>query len=81
MVTTSELSIRGYILYMDEGLGGPFQVVYDGRLNPKLVEYRVNGLIPGRTYRFKVKAVDYNGQGSESDPSSFVSCVPPSGVK
>lgn len=33
-VTTSDLPIKGYILYMDDGLGGSYSIIYDGRLNP-----------------------------------------------
>jgi len=29
-ITNSELSLNGYILYIDDGLGGPFNVVYNG---------------------------------------------------
>jgi len=73
--------MSGYILYVDDGLTGVFQIAYNGSLNPEQVAYRVNNLVPGRTYRFKVRVIDYNGQGYESDPASYVSCVPPSGVK
>ena len=33
-LTTSNLPINGYILYMDDGLGGDSSIVYDGSLNP-----------------------------------------------
>ncbi len=61
MIYVSDLPISGYLLYVDDGLTGVFSLVYDGSLNPKTVSYRVNDLVPGRTYRFKVKAIDYNG--------------------
>ncbi len=53
--------MSGYILYYDDGLTGVFNVAYNGSLNPAQVSYRVNNLTPGRTYRFKVQALDYNG--------------------
>jgi len=56
-------------------------MVYDGSLNPEQVSYAVNNLIPGLTYNFQLKAIDYNGQNSLSAPVSFLSCIPPSGVK
>jgi len=73
--------MSGYMLYVDDGLTGVYNLVYDGSLNPAQVTYRVNDLVPGRTYRFKVRAVDYNGQGYESNSISYLSCMPPSGVK
>ncbi len=33
-VTTSDLPVKGYYLYMDDGLGGDYSIVYDGSLNP-----------------------------------------------
>ena len=33
-VTISDLPVLGYILEMDDGLGGDFVTVYDGSLNP-----------------------------------------------
>jgi hypothetical protein len=33
-VTTSTLPINGYILYMDDGLGGAYTIAYNGSLNP-----------------------------------------------
>lgn len=53
--------MSGYILYFDDGLTGTFNVAYNGSLNPEKTSYRVDNLVPGRTYRFKVKALDYNG--------------------
>jgi len=31
---TSNIDIDGYKLYMDDGLGGEFNVIYDGSQNP-----------------------------------------------
>jgi len=73
--------MSGYILYVDDGLTGVFRIAYNGSLNPAQITYRVNNLVPGRTYRFKVRAIDYNGQGYESEYASYLSCMPPSGVK
>jgi hypothetical protein len=80
-IYTSDVPMSGYMLYVDDGLTGVYNLVYDGSLNPAQVTYRVNDLVPGRTYRFKVRAVDYNGQGYESNSISYLSCMPPSGVK
>jgi hypothetical protein len=34
-VTTSDLPILGYILYMDDGIEGEFSVAYNGSVNPQ----------------------------------------------
>lgn len=51
---------------MDEGLGGPLNIVYDGSLNPLGLSFRANGLIPGRIYTFKLRTIDINRQWSDS---------------
>jgi len=79
-VTTSDLPISGYLLYMDDGLGGPYTVVYDGSLNSADLTYFVTGLQPSLTYKFIVEAIDFNRQSSKSSSASFVSCVAPSGL-
>ena len=76
-MTTSDLPIKGYILYMDDGLEGDFSIIYDGRLNSLQTSHLATGLVAGRTYNFKVKSVDINGLGPDSAVVSFVSCVPP----
>ncbi len=65
-VTTSDLPVLGYIVQMDDGLGGDFSVVYDGQTNPQVSSYTAEGLEPGRDYIFKVQAVDINGAGTET---------------
>ena len=34
-VTVSDLPVLGYVLQVDDGLGGDFATVYDGALNPQ----------------------------------------------
>ena len=48
---------------MDDGFNGYFNTIYDGSANPMVLEYQVNNLIPGRSYKFKASAVDFNGPG------------------
>lgn len=50
IVTSADLPMSGYQLFMDDGLSGPFAIIYDGRLNPQQREFRANGLIAGLTY-------------------------------
>lgn len=80
-VTTSDLPVRGYIVQMDDGLGGDFTEVYNGETNPQILTYTANNLNPGRQYRFTVQAVDINGAGSTSTVLTLYACVVPSGLE
>ena len=79
-VTTSDLPVYGYVLLMDDGLQGDFEVAYDGSTNPQVTTFQATGLVPARTYRFKVYAVDVNGPGVESGVASQIACVAPLGM-
>jgi len=64
--------IRGYKLYMDDGLGGPFTILYDtSPLSPQILNYLATGLASNLVYRFKVAAVNFNGVGPLS-PIAFL---------
>jgi hypothetical protein len=78
-VTSSLLEVTGYDLYMDNGLGGPFTKVYDGSANALKTTFTAT-VIPSRTYRFKVKAIDINGGSNFTAPISAVACIEPSNV-
>lgn len=80
-VTTSDLPIKGYYLWVDDGLEGDFNIVYDGSTNPALLHYLVSNLVPGRTYSFKVQALNINGLGTESAVGTYLACVAPKGIK
>jgi hypothetical protein len=45
-VTASDLPITGYVLEMDDGLGGPFVKTYDGKENTQLLSFEVFNLEP-----------------------------------
>jgi titin len=66
---------------MDDGLGGDFSTVYDGKTNPQVTSYTAEDLEPGRDYQFIVQAVDINGAGTETSPLSISACVSPSGLE
>ena len=76
-VTASDLPVLGYVLLMDDGLQGDFEVAYDGSINPQVTTFQATGLVPARTYRFKAYAVDVNGPGVESSATSQIACVAP----
>jgi hypothetical protein len=63
---------------MDDGFGGPFQEIYDGRDNTQTLDYEVFDLVAERFYRFRVYAIDVNGPGQYSNEISLQACVPPS---
>ena len=67
-VISSDLPILGYIVQMDDGLGGDYSTVYNGETNPQVLTYTASNLEPGRDYNFKVQAVDINGPGTETSP-------------
>lgn len=62
---------------MDNGSDGQFSLVFDGRNKPGVLSYLVTGLQTGRSYRFKVRAVNFNGAGLFSIETVFSSCLPP----
>jgi hypothetical protein len=56
---------------MDDGLGGPFETVYDGHDNIQIREFEVAGLVAERFYRFRAYAIDVNGPGEFSEVTSI----------
>lgn len=75
--TDPDAYILGYILSMDDGMGGAFTDIFDGQFQPEILSYTVTGLTTGLEYRFKVRAQGYNEQGDDSDIASYYACVPP----
>jgi len=51
-VFTSDLPVTGYSLEMDDGFGGLFTEIYDGRQNTQTLSYIVSNLVPQKFYRF-----------------------------
>lgn len=69
----------GYLLYMDDGRNGEFQVVYDGTGNFYTLTFAATGLETGLPYRFYVKALNINGESEASAETALYACVKPSG--
>lgn len=61
---------------MDDGQGVDFTDVYQGTNTETIID----GLTAGLTYTFKVAAVNFNGEGSESAETELSACVEPSGI-
>jgi hypothetical protein len=62
--------VTNFKVYMAEGTGGVFSLVYT-TASASLTGYTATGLTPGQIYRFKVSAVNYNGEGPESSITSI----------
>lgn len=63
--------ITGYILYVDDGLDGPYSVSYDGRDMPSKLAYAASKLVRQRQYRLYVTAWNKAGEG---ESSNIVTC-------
>ena len=53
-------------------------VVYNGVGHPTVLSYNVTGLTSGISYRFRVKAVNFVGNSTESSISSLIAADAPS---
>ena len=53
----------------------------DGRNKPGVTTYLSTGLETGRAYKFKVRAINFNGAGEFSAEATFYSCLPPQNIK
>jgi len=45
--TDTDLPVIGYVLYMDDGYGGDYSVIYNGRNYPNVLKYTMSGLTTG----------------------------------
>ena len=75
--------VTGYRLEMDDGLGGDFEIIYNGFNAPSLTSYIVGGsagshsVVEGRAYRFRLAARAFNGLGATSPVSVLYACTLP----
>jgi hypothetical protein len=75
----TSIAITGYRLYMDGGNDGKFRLIFDGENLPGVLQYRVtSGILAGRAYRFKVSALNFNGEGEASAEALIYACLSPS---
>lgn len=70
----TELPVIGYLINMDDGIGGAFTQVYNGINYPNVRTYTVTGLMTQFTYRFTLQAINFNGPSEESDVAEFIIC-------
>jgi hypothetical protein len=76
-VPFTQISVRGYELWMDSGSDGFFHKVFDALDKPGVMNYLATGLETGRAYIFKLRAVNFNGAGPFSSEVTYYSCLPP----
>ena len=74
------LPVIGYQLYMDDGYGGAYTIIYDGNNFPNVRTYTANGLVRGLDYKFYVTALNFNGASVASIPLSVTFCSTPTGL-
>lgn len=62
---------------MDEGNNGNFLLIFDGTGKPGFTGFLKQNLTTGHAYRFKVRAVNFNGDSLDSPDVTLYSCLPP----
>jgi hypothetical protein len=75
--SSSDLSIKGYILNMDDGTNTDLLPIYIGTNRPDILSYQVGNLETGLPYRFTVQAVNINGNSQQSLMTTYYSCRAP----
>ena len=69
--------ISGYVVLIDDGLGGDYTMAYDGRLNPSLFTYTIENLLQQTTYRVMSYAINKAGNGVNStETTCFTATIP-----
>jgi hypothetical protein len=67
---------------MDGGNDGNYGLIYDGSFLPGALDYQItanqHGIQAGRAYRFRVSALNFNGEGDLSDEVLIYNCLNPS---
>lgn len=72
--------ITGYRLYMDNGLHGDYDLVYDGEGVLTVVTYEAMDLDTGHPYRFYTLALNHVGESAPSEVTQIFACDKPSGL-
>lgn len=72
------IDTTGYLLYIDDGRNGDFNIVYDGSGNFFTLTFAATGLETGLPYRFFVVALNINGKSEDSLETTIYACIKPS---
>jgi hypothetical protein len=59
--------------------GGDTVQIYDGYNNPNIKSFLMEGLSPGHSYAFAIRAWNFNGAGAESALIVHKACTAPTG--
>jgi hypothetical protein len=62
---------------MDEGNNGNFKVVFDGTGKPGITGHNQADLVTSKSYRFKVRSINFNGESTDGTEVTLYSCLPP----
>jgi len=73
----TELPVIGYVLKMDDGYGGDYKIIYNGKNYPNVLRYTMTGLTTSLPYRFTISALNFNGFSEESNSVPYIICVKP----
>jgi hypothetical protein len=69
-------AIRGYKVYVDDGIGGPFTLVFDGSNYPSTYRFDIENLTCGLNYFVQVSALNVAGEGSKLENKLWFGQVP-----
>jgi len=78
-VADTEIATTGYYLYMADYGSETYDLIYDGTNKPQITSQVVSGLETGSQYKFKLSALNFNGEGTMSSVYTFNACTTPSG--
>jgi hypothetical protein len=62
---------------MDDGYGGQFVSIYNGAENNANLSFLQTDLVTGLFYRFRVIALNFNGESEPCDPVGYYVCAAP----
>lgn len=76
-ITSDTLSIYGYQLFADKGNDDELEMIFDGKDFPGWTQFTLTNVTSLKNYRFKVRAVNFNGFGDFSDIALLNTCTNP----
>jgi hypothetical protein len=76
-IADTELPVIGYVLRINDGVGGNVYTETFSTKNPNIRKYIVGNLTTSLTYGFTIEALNFNSNGEASDPADFVICTAP----
>lgn len=69
----TQTPIIGYTLYVSDETD-EYRVIYSSSVNSLLREFELTGLTTGNLYKFKVSAINFNGNSVLSDALEVYAC-------